>query len=187
MKFNPRALLFILPFMAMKLLCSCGCTSYKDDPVYISDKSDFVRHQDEINFGNGNGAVETLIVGDIQCGLGDPEDFCEPQCTQTRYESCGQGVARSVDDEFVLDFSHSKKAWHNEVYFFSDCYFVDTMTTQIELINSMTVLDSTYYSVSKILPVSKNSSQSIAEFYYVDEIGPIRYVLTNGEVWDRIP
>lgn len=166
---------------------SCGCTSYKDDPVNLSDKNDFVRDQDAISFQNDGGVVETLIVGNILCGLGDPEDFCEPQCTQTRYQTCGQGVSRSLEEEFILDFSHSKKAWHDEVFYFIDCYFVDTMTTQIEVIDSMEVASQMYYSVSKILPVTKHSSQSIMEFYYVDEIGPIRYVLTSGETWNRIP
>jgi hypothetical protein len=55
------------------------------------------------------------------------------------------------------------------------------------VIDSMEVASQMYYSVSKILPVTKHSSQSIMEFYYVDEIGPIRYVLTSGETWNRIP
>lgn len=176
-----------LHVLSIFLLEGCGCTSYTDDPVNVSNKNDFVRNQDEISFISNNGNVATLIVGDILCGLGDPEEFCEPQCTQTRYETCGQGIAKSLDEEFELDFSHSIKAQHHEIFYFSDCYFVDTMVTQIQTISSMVVQDSMYFGVSKILPVTEGSNQSISEFYYVDEIGPIRYILTNGEIWDRIP
>ena len=169
------------------LFDSCRCRFYEDEFVNLPNHHDFVEGQHTIAFQNDNGNVSTLIVGDVLCGMGDPEKFNETECIRTSFEICGQGVARSMDEPFVLDFSHSKTAMQKEMFYFSDSYFDNAIESSFGMIDSMEVLSHMYYSVSKIQPIPINASSSIAEFYYVDQTGPIRYVLSNGEIWNRIP
>lgn len=185
-------LIFIFKLCALTtaitvLFYSCGCSSYNDEYEYLPNHYDFITEYDEISFRNGDGATATLSVGEVNCGIGEPEDFCEPQCTRTSYEICGQGAAKTLDEVFVLDYSHSKKAWHEENFYFSDCYYKSDQSSTIEIIDSLEVEAKMYYTVWKILPTPQSENASINEFYYVDQIGPIRYLLASGEIWNRIP
>jgi hypothetical protein len=181
MKFAAK--LFVAGVISMLCVGCCGDPDYQTR--FVDDKTVFINRVAAHQFKNEQGETRTLKNDLMEC---DVSEYSAPDnnCIAYNNELCGQAFYESKDKNNPLDFTIVRTYTEMSSFLFSDSYAQEVKDGDFVELDSIEIDGHLYNDVIQVNLRPRLVNASLSTLIYSSQSGPLRFEMSNGEVWTRV-